>query len=67
MNKFISIFGQILQIFPKGEFYTAIFETRAEQGGYKAPFVEGISLILLSMLVPWSIAFAKALKIASTI
>ena len=34
---------------------------------YNAPFVEGISLILLSMLVPWSIAFAKALKIASTI
>lgn len=31
MNKFNSIFGQILQIFSKGEFYTAVGETGAEK------------------------------------
>lgn len=32
MNKFNSIFGQILQIFSKGEFYRAVTETGAEKG-----------------------------------
>ncbi len=32
MNKFSSIFGQILQIFSKKEFYRAVIETRAERG-----------------------------------
>jgi len=32
MNKFSSIFGQILQIFSKKEFYRAVIETRAEKG-----------------------------------
>ena len=32
MNKFSSIFGQILQIFSKKEFYKAVIETRAERG-----------------------------------
>lgn len=31
MNKFSSIFGQILQIFSKGEFYRAVAETRSER------------------------------------
>jgi hypothetical protein len=31
MNKFSSIFGQILQIFSKKEFYKAVIETRAER------------------------------------
>jgi hypothetical protein len=31
MNKFNSIFGQILQIFSKGEFYRAVTETGAEK------------------------------------
>jgi hypothetical protein len=31
MNKFNSIFGQILQIFSKGEFYRAVAETGAER------------------------------------
>lgn len=31
MNKFSSIFGQILQIFSKGEFYRAVVETGAER------------------------------------
>ena len=31
MNKFNSIFGQILQIFSKGEFYRAVAETRSER------------------------------------
>ncbi|HZX14194.1 MAG TPA: IS4 family transposase [Thermodesulfobacteriota bacterium] len=30
MNKFNSIFGQILQIFPRSEFYNAVIETGAE-------------------------------------
>ncbi len=32
MNKFSSIFGQILQIFSKQEFYHAVMETGAERG-----------------------------------
>jgi len=32
MNKFSSIFGQILQLFPKGEFYKAVYETESEKG-----------------------------------
>lgn len=32
MNKFSSIFGQILQIFSKGEFYRAVVATEAEKG-----------------------------------
>ncbi|MBI5328003.1 MAG: DUF4372 domain-containing protein, partial [Deltaproteobacteria bacterium] len=32
MNKFSSIFGQILQIFSKVEFYKAVIETGAERG-----------------------------------
>ena len=32
MNKFSSIFGQILQIFSKNEFYKAVMETGAERG-----------------------------------
>jgi hypothetical protein len=32
MNKFNNIFGQILQIFSKGEFYKAVIETGAERG-----------------------------------
>ena len=32
MNKFSSIFGQILQIFSKKDFYRAVIETRAERG-----------------------------------
>ena len=32
VNKFSSIFGQILQIFSKKEFYKAVIETRAERG-----------------------------------
>lgn len=32
MNKFSSIFGQILQIFPKMEFYKAVSETGSERG-----------------------------------
>jgi len=32
MNKFSSIFGQILQIFSKKEFYRAVIETKAERG-----------------------------------
>lgn len=32
MNKFSSIFGQMLQIFSKGEFYRAVAETKAERG-----------------------------------
>lgn len=31
MNKFNSIFGQILQIFPRSEFYNAVMETGAER------------------------------------
>ncbi len=31
MNKFNNIFGQILQIFSKGEFYRAVIETGAEK------------------------------------
>jgi len=31
INKFSSIFGQILQIFSKKEFYKAVIETRAER------------------------------------
>lgn len=30
MNKYISIFGQILQVFSKNEFYGAVNETAAE-------------------------------------
>lgn len=33
MNKFISIFGQILQLFPRGEFYRYVEETGSERGG----------------------------------
>jgi hypothetical protein len=32
MNQFSSIFGQILQIFPKSEFYSAVMETKSEKG-----------------------------------
>lgn len=32
MNKFNSIFGQILQIFSRSEFYKAVMETGAERG-----------------------------------
>jgi hypothetical protein len=32
MNQFSSIFGQILQIFPKSEFYSAVRETQSEKG-----------------------------------
>lgn len=32
MNQFSSIFGQILQIFPKSEFYRAVRETESEKG-----------------------------------
>ena len=32
MNKFNSIFGQILQIFPHQDFIRAVRETRAEKG-----------------------------------
>ena len=32
MNKFNNIFGQILQIFSKREFYKAVMETGAERG-----------------------------------
>ncbi|MGC8579602.1 MAG: DUF4372 domain-containing protein [bacterium] len=32
MNKYSSIFGQILQIFSKHEFYEAVKETRADKG-----------------------------------
>ncbi|GER94756.1 transposase [hot springs metagenome] len=32
MNKFSSIFGQILQIFSKSEFYEAVRETKADKG-----------------------------------
>jgi hypothetical protein len=32
MNQFSSIFGQILQIFPKSEFYSAVAETKSEKG-----------------------------------
>jgi hypothetical protein len=32
MNKFSSIFGQILQIFSKNEFYEAVKETKADKG-----------------------------------
>ncbi|MEJ5228109.1 DUF4372 domain-containing protein [Thermodesulfovibrio sp.] len=32
MNKFNSIFGQILQIFSRSEFYKAVMETGAEKG-----------------------------------
>jgi hypothetical protein len=32
MNKFSSIFGQILQIFSKRDFYKAVIETQAERG-----------------------------------
>ncbi len=32
MNQFSSMFGQILQIFSKGEFYRAVKETKAEKG-----------------------------------
>ena len=32
MNKFSSIFGQILQLFSKREFYEAVQETGAEKG-----------------------------------
>lgn len=32
MNQFSSIFGQILQIFPKSEFYRAVRETQSERG-----------------------------------
>ncbi len=31
MNKFSSIFGQILQIFTKREFYKAVEETKAQR------------------------------------
>ena len=31
MNKFNIIFGQILQIFPRSEFYSAVLETGAER------------------------------------
>ena len=32
MNQFSSIFGQILQVFPKSEFYRAVKETQSEKG-----------------------------------
>jgi hypothetical protein len=32
MNKFNNIFGQILQIFSKKEFYEAVKETKADKG-----------------------------------
>jgi len=32
MNQFSSIFGQILQIFPKSQFYSAVKETNSEKG-----------------------------------
>ncbi len=32
MNKYSNIFGQILQIFSKNEFYKAVKETRADKG-----------------------------------
>ena len=32
MNKFSSMFGQVLQIFSKKEFYLAVKETQAEKG-----------------------------------
>jgi hypothetical protein len=32
MNQFSSIFGQLLQIFPKSEFYSAVKETGSEKG-----------------------------------
>jgi hypothetical protein len=32
MNKFSSMFGQVLQIFSKREFYSAVKETKAEKG-----------------------------------
>jgi hypothetical protein len=32
MNQFSSIFGQLLQVFPKSEFYSAVKETQSEKG-----------------------------------
>ncbi|MGA8815085.1 MAG: IS4 family transposase [Candidatus Sulfotelmatobacter sp.] len=32
MNQFSSVFGQILQIFPKTQFYSAVNETKSEKG-----------------------------------
>jgi len=32
MNQFSSVFGQILQIFPKTQFYSAVKETKSEKG-----------------------------------
>jgi hypothetical protein len=32
MNQFSSIFGQLLQICPKSEFYAAVKETQSEKG-----------------------------------
>jgi len=35
MKKFSNIFGQILQIFSRNEFYRAVKETEAEKGAKK--------------------------------
>lgn len=32
MNKFSSVFGQLLQLFPQGEFCKAVYETKSERG-----------------------------------
>jgi hypothetical protein len=32
MNRFSSVFGELLWIFPKSEFYSAVKETKSEKG-----------------------------------
>ncbi len=44
MNKFCSIFSQLLQLFPRTEFYRAVKETNAEY--HARGFLAGSSLFL---------------------
>jgi hypothetical protein len=50
MNKFSSMFGQVLQIFSKKEFYSAVKETKAEKE--QKDFHVGVSLLPCSS-VSW--------------
>jgi hypothetical protein len=60
MNKFSSIFGQILQIFSKREFYKAVMETQAERGAEGFTCWQQFVAMLIAILV------LKYLKFRST-
>ena len=47
MNKFSSMFGQVLQIFSKREFYQAVKETKAEKGAKRLHLLEPVPILSL--------------------